>query len=138
MTFKFSDRSEARLYKVHPNLVKVARRALEISPIDFGIPAFGGIRTAADQNSLYRDGKSKADGFVNKSNHQLQDDGKGYALDVYAYVDGAASWEKSHLSIVAAAFLQAACEYGIIIEWGGLWKNFVDMPHFQYVGVHNG
>jgi len=56
------------------------------------------------------------------------------ALDVYAYVDGAASWRPQHLATVAAAMLQAANELGVRLEWGGLWRSFVDMPHFQIKG----
>ncbi len=36
-TFKFSSRSEKNLQGVNPDLVKVTRRALEISEVDFGI-----------------------------------------------------------------------------------------------------
>ncbi len=35
-TFKFSSRSEKNLQGVNPDLVKVTRRALEISEVDFG------------------------------------------------------------------------------------------------------
>ncbi|STL09396.1 putative phage PS3 [Escherichia coli] len=34
-TFKFSSRSEKNLQGVNPDLVKVTRRALEISEVDF-------------------------------------------------------------------------------------------------------
>jgi len=111
---------------VDERLVDVALIAIEISPIDFGIPSSGGLRTEEMQRQLYDDGKSKADGRNNKSHHQT-----GEALDVYAYVDGKASWEKEHLAIIAAAMLQAASGLGIIIHWGGLWRSFQDMPHFQ-------
>lgn len=128
MAFKFSQRSIERMQDVDQRLIDVATRALEISPIDFGIPQDGGLRTGDRQFELYAMGKSKADGYTKKSRHQ-----DGGALDVYAYVDGKASWEKEHLAIVAAAMLQAAIELGVKIEWGGLWKSFQDMPHFQLV-----
>jgi len=37
------------------------------------------------------------------------------------------------LAQVACAFLQAANELQIKIQWGGLWKSFEDMPHFELV-----
>jgi len=40
MAFKLGQRSEERLKGVHPDLVKVVRRALEISKVDFAV--FGG------------------------------------------------------------------------------------------------
>lgn len=126
MTFKFSRNSIERMNGVDKNLRNVAYRALQISKVDFGIPAYGGRRTAEEQKQLFDDGKSQLDGTNKKSYHQT-----GKALDVYAYVDGKASWEKEHLAMVAAAMLQAASEMGVKLEWGGLWTSFVDMPHFQ-------
>lgn len=126
MNFKFSQRSIDRMEGVDQALKDIAYRALEISRIDFGIPEHGGKRTAVEQNSLFKDGKSKADGYKKQSYHQ-----SGKALDVYAYVNGSATWEPEHLAMVAAAMLQAAAELGYPVQWGGLWKTFQDMPHFQ-------
>jgi len=118
---------------VHPDLRQVAHRALQLSPVDFGIPKLGGVRSVNDQHKLYLEGKSKCDGVKKLSNHQPKEDGYGYALDFYAFVDGAASWDELHLTLIASAFLQAANEMGIKLEWGGLWKNFKDYPHVQMV-----
>jgi hypothetical protein len=82
------------------------------------------MRTAEDQHDLYLDGKSKCDGYDNESYHQ-----SGKALDFYAYVDGAGSWKREHLTEVAAAFLQAAATLGYKLEWGGFWP--WDAPHVQ-------
>jgi hypothetical protein len=124
--FSFGTTSNSRLNTVNPLLQRVFRRAIQLSPIDFGIPTDGGLRTAQRQHELFVLKKSMCDGYIKKSYHQ-----SGNALDVYAYVDGKASWEKEHLAIIAAAVLQAAVELGIKVEWGGLWTKFVDMPHFQ-------
>lgn len=126
MTFKLSSTSKMRLEGVNPVLIKVINRALEITTIDFGIPKHGGLRTAEEQNALFKDGKSQLDGYKKKSNHQT-----GNAFDVFAYVDGKASWDKAHLTAVADAIFQAADELGVKLTWGGHWKNFVDMPHFE-------
>lgn len=129
MTFQFSERSLERMEGVDPRLKEIAKHAITISKIDFGIPQDGGLRTAERQAELFADGKSKADGVKKKSRHQ-----SGMALDVYAYVEGKASWEKEHLAMVAAAMLQSASILGYKLEWGGLWRSFVDMPHFQIHG----
>lgn len=124
--YKLSKTSEDRLIGVNPDLIRVINRALEISKIDFGIPQYGGLRTATEQNFLYLDGKSQLDGFHKKSNHQ-----SGNAFDVFAYVDGKASWNKEYLTHIATAILAAASELGVKLSWGGHWKSFVDMPHFE-------
>ena len=126
MMFKLSEKSKERLKGVDPRIIEIVDLALTITHIDFGIPADAGIRTAERQLELYEKGVSKCDGYEVKSYHQT-----GLAFDVYAYVDGKASWNRNHLTNVAVAILQAASQLGYKLEWGGLWNLFVDMPHFQ-------
>lgn len=128
MSFKLSQKSLENMAGVDHRLIRIAEMAIAITRIDFGIPADGGVRTASRQNELFKAGKSKLDGFNKKSEHQ-----SGKALDFYAFVDGKASWDPEHLSQVAAAFLQSASMLGYKLNWGGLWKSFVDMPHVQLV-----
>lgn len=128
MTFSFSKTSKARREGVSKKLIEISDLALTLSAVDFGIPDHGGIRTKLEQRQLFFDGLSNCDGYNKRSKHQ---DGK--ALDVYAYVDGKASWEEGDLAMVAAAMLEAANRLGYKLTWGGLWKSFKDMPHFQLV-----
>lgn len=127
--FKFSDRSLERMEGIDPRLIEVMKKAIKISKVDFGIPEYGGLRTAEEQFELFQTGKSQKDGYDRKSYHQT-----GGAVDIYAYVDGAASWDTGHLAMVATAILQAANDLGYNVKWGGLWKKFIDMPHFQIEG----
>ena len=124
--WKLGKRSKQRREGIDPRLIEICDLALNISPIDFGHGYLSGFRTSEEQQQLYIDGKSKCDGTLKKSYHQT-----GKALDFYAYVNGAASWDEYHLTQVAAAFLQAASELGYKLQWGGFWKNFKDMPHVQ-------
>ena len=125
--FRFSKTSNLRRLGVDCRLIQISDRALEISVIDFGIPKYGGIRTAEEQYELFLDGKSRADGTNDLSYHQ-----SGKALDFFAFVDGNASWHPGHLAMVAAAFLQASAELGYRLTWGGLWlpvKTTNGVPH---------
>lgn len=131
MTWILSERSKQRREGVDARLIYICDLALSISPIDFGIPRHGGLRLDEVQYQLHLDGKSKCDGIRNRSKHQAHEDGYSKALDFYAYVNGAASWDEYHLTQVAAAFLQAASELGFKLQWGGHWENFKDMPHVQ-------
>ena len=126
MGFKFGAKSRKRMEGIHPDLIAVLELAIIITKVDFGVPEYGGIRTTDEQKHLFINNKSKADGTINKSYHQT-----GRAVDVFAYVNGKASWSQPHVSMVACAILQAACQLEVKIGWGGLWTNFVDMPHFQ-------
>ncbi len=107
-------------------MVAIAYRALEISPIDFGIGADGGLRTWERQHYLWKMGRSMKDGTLRKSTHQ-----HGAALDPAPWVDGRSNNDPINYSKVAASFLIAAGEMGIKIWWGGLWPTFEDLPHIQ-------
>lgn len=129
--FKLGKNSKKNLYGVDADLYKVVELALTITKIDFGIPTDGGLRTAERQNELFKLKASQLDGYNKKSYHQT-----GKAFDVFAYVDGKASWQTKHLYQVATAILAAASQLGVALEWGGHWGKgggFVDMPHFQKV-----
>ena len=107
-------------------LIDVVTLALKISKVDFGIPVTGGLRTAEQQQTLYRQEKSNCDGILKLSNHQ-----SGNAFDVFAYVDGKASWDFDDLAEVATAILSAASKLKVPLTWGGHWVRFVDAPHFE-------
>ena len=126
MNFNFGKNSLDRMNGVNWQIIEVAKLALSISPIDFGIPQHGGLRTAEEQQKLFNAKASQLDGTIKKSYHQ-----SGMALDVFAYVDGKASWNEHHLTTIAAAMLEAANRLSVNMRWGGHWSNFKDMPHFE-------
>lgn len=131
--FKLSNKSKKNREGVDPMLIAVSNRAIQITKVDFGIPSTGGVRSDEFQNELFVDGKSKVDGYDNRSKHQKAKDGYGKALDVFAYVNGHANWEIKNLAQIACAFFQAASELNVRIKWGGLFKSYVDGPHFELV-----
>lgn len=118
--FKFSQRSENNLKGVNADLVKIVRRALQLSPVDFGITE--GLRTVERQRQLVAAGKSQ----TMNSRHI-----SGHAVDVFAYPTSAGSWEWKYYEQIATEFKQAAKELNIPVEWGGDWKTLKDGPHFQ-------
>lgn len=124
MSFKLSQRSKDNRSGISNELIEINDLAIQITAIDFGVPSDGGLRIAERQKELYDGGFSKADGYINLSNHQ-----SGDALDFYAYVNGKASWESHHLAMVACAHLQAASMLGYKIQWGGFWQRKV--PKFK-------
>lgn len=126
MTFKLGNSSRKNLQGVNQKLIEVIEMALCITKIDFGIPKDGGLRTAEQQNALFKAGKSQLDGYAKKSNHQT-----GNAFDVFAYIDGKASWDEQALTHIASSIMEAAEIIGVELTWGGSWKSFKDMPHFE-------
>lgn len=144
MSFQLSKNSIKRLKGVHPDLITIFTEAIKSSPIDFGIPNLGGVRTQGEQNALFQKGVSKCDGFNDFSNHQLKDGQEfGGAGDVFAYINGNASWDKVHLAIIAGVVLATSKRLkkkGVIkidIKWGGTFGSESlhgwDMPHYEVI-----
>jgi hypothetical protein len=54
----------------------------------------------------------------------------GNAFDIYAYIDGAASWDLKYLEPIARHLIKVAAKHGVILSWGqDLWGK--DGAHFQ-------
>lgn len=136
---RFSQRSKDALKGVHPDLVKVMEAAIINSPVDFTI--IQGVRTTAQQQALYAQGRTKpgpkvtnADGVRNKSNHQIKGDGFGHAVDLYPFYNGSIQIHDKQvvpkLKLIANHIISIGKQMGVNVEWGGNWS-FVDYPHFQ-------
>ena len=125
--YKLSNRSLSNISEIEDILIMIIQEGIKNSPYDFGIPSTGGFRTAEEQYLLFQKGASKCDGYEKKSYHQT-----GKAFDIYAYVDGKATWEAKYYEPIARHLQSIAKDkFGIELTWGGDWKKFVDMPHFQ-------
>lgn len=120
MSFKLSPRSEERLIGVHPDLVRVVRRAIELTEVDFTV--LEGVRTEERQREMVARGVSQ----TMKSRHL-----SGHAVDLGAYANGQISWEFPQYRKIAIAMARAADELKVPVEWGGNWRTFRDGPHFQ-------
>lgn len=125
MAFALSKRSLNRLEFVHPDLVKVVKRAIEVSRIDFGVSE--GVRTVARQKELLAQGLTT----TMKSKHLVQGTGYSHAVDLVAYIDGKVTWEHKQFRLVIQAMMTAAIELRVPIKAGGLWRDFLDSPHFE-------
>jgi peptidoglycan LD-endopeptidase CwlK len=135
--YHYSKRSLKNLEGIHPDLVKVMTEAIKNSPVDFTIT--DGVRTTAEQQILYAQGRTKpgrivtnADGIRNKSNHQAKTDGYGYAVDLYPFYGGTVQLnDHTRLRAIADHIKKTAKQLNIKIEWGGDWAKFRDYPHFE-------
>ena len=121
-----SKRSLGRLEGVNPILIDIIEDGIKESPYDFAIPPDGGRRSAERQNELFKEGKSKCDGYKTISYHQT-----GNAFDIFISENGKASWEVPKLKAVALHLISIAKSKGVTLIWGGNWKSFKDAPHFE-------
>lgn len=118
--FQLSQKSKDRLIGVHPDLVRVVFRALELSDIDFAV--LEGVRSKARQKQLVAAGASR----TMNSRHLT-----GHAVDLGAVVAGTVRWDWPLYYQIAKAMKAAAKELKVSIAWGGDWLAFPDGPHFE-------
>lgn len=118
--FVLSKLSLSRLEGVHPDLVKVVKRAIEITEVDFRVSE--GLRSKSRQAELVKVGASQ----TNNSRHFT-----GHAVDLVAMIGLEVRWDWPLYHKLADAMKQAAKELNVPIEWGGDWITFKDGPHFQ-------
>lgn len=122
--FILGKRSTDNLVGVHPKLVAVVKLALELSPIDFTV--IEGVRSVERQKQLFKDGFTKT---LNSKHFISPKTGYGHAVDI---VPLPVDWKNdAAFKLVADAMKKAADELDVKITWGGSWKSFKDLPHYQ-------
>jgi len=157
MAYELGVGSLKELHGVHPKMVAVARRTIQITEQDFSV--HDGLRTKTEQAEYVRRGVSK----TLDSMHLEQADGFGHAMDLVPYINGKLRWEWMPCCQIASAVRLAALELNVPITWGGVWdiplmklpakpeelfdavqgyvarrqalgkKAFIDGPHYQLI-----
>ena len=151
MSYQLSQKSLDRLKGVDERLIKVVKRAIELSPIDFMV--LEGVRTKEQCMINYGKGRTasqcSAKGVPAKyaqpsaakvtwlNNPFASKHVGGKAVDLVPYpVD----WQDlKKFDAIAKAMLQAAKELGVTIRWGADWdgdgkpreRGESDSPHFE-------
>ncbi|KFH18442.1 M15 family peptidase [Brucella abortus] len=115
MTYVLGRTSRSRLEGVHPDIVRVTERAIQLTEQDFTV--FDGLRTVAQQREMVRRGASQ----TMNSKHLPQGDGFGHAVDLVPWINGQPRWEWGAIWPICRAVRTAAEELGVRIRWGGHW-----------------
>jgi peptidoglycan LD-endopeptidase CwlK len=120
MGYILGARSLARLSGVHPDLVRVVKRAIACSTLDFTV--LEGLRTLARQKELMAAGATR----TMNSRHLT-----GHAVDIAPFIGGEVRWDWPLYHQLAAIVKKAAADLEIPIQWGGDWRSFKDGPHWE-------
>jgi peptidoglycan L-alanyl-D-glutamate endopeptidase CwlK len=136
MTIILGQRSLTRLDGVHPDLVRVVRKAALLSDLDFTV--LEGLRTVERQKQLVSQGASK----TMNSRHIT-----GHAVDLAPMIGGKVRWDWPLYHKLGEVMRAASLAEKIPIRWGGTWKllsaiegpitskilsrSFPDGPHFE-------
>lgn len=115
MSFKLGKRSLSNLEGVHPDLIKVVKRAIELTECDFTV--IEGLRSKETQALYVKQGKSQ----TMNSKHL-----EGLAADLAAWVNSTINWNFDYYFKIADAVRKASIELGIKVKWGGAWRYLND------------
>lgn len=128
--YSLGPRSKMRLKGVHPDLVKIVERAIQITTVDFTV--LEGVRSPERQKKLVESGASQ----TMNSRHIPGADGYAKAVDLGAYVDDQVDWSWPLYVQIAKAMKTAAKELNIPIVCGIDWITFRDGPHHELDRKH--
>lgn len=115
-----TSRDLSRLNGVHPDLVRVIKRAATMSPIVFAV--LEGLRTIDRQKELLAKGATT----TMNSRHLT-----GHAVDIAPLVGTEIRWDWPLYYELAKVIKEAAKLEKVVVEWGGSWVKFKDGPHWQ-------
>ena len=120
MSIVLGSRSLSRLEGVHPDLVRVVKKAAAMSDLDFTV--LEGLRTQERQIELMANGTTK----TMNSRHLT-----GHAVDLAPMIGGKISWDWSLYNRLSKIVKAAAAAENVPITWGGDWRTFKDGPHWE-------
>ncbi|WP_458789292.1 M15 family metallopeptidase [Adonisia turfae] len=112
--FHLSQRSLDRLEGVHPDLVRVVKRAIGVTEVDFTV--LEGLRSRDRQHKLVKSGASK----TMNSRHLT-----GHAVDLGAFVGGTVRWDWPLYYRIAKAMQDASIDEAVPLVWGGAWGRYL-------------
>jgi peptidoglycan L-alanyl-D-glutamate endopeptidase CwlK len=135
--FKLSERSLMRLVGVHPDLVRVVKRAAGLCAVEFIVTE--GVRSLERQKQLYAQGRTAPGKKVTWTMHSRHL--TGHAVDLVPLAaNGTLDWNtRASFVAVGAAMKAAAHLEGVDVRWGYDWdgdgvlqeKGEYDGPHFE-------
>lgn len=120
MSIVLGARSLARLEGVHPDLVRIVKKAAALSDLDFTV--LEGLRSVERQKQLVSQGASK----TMNSRHIT-----GHAVDLAPMIAGEIRWDWPLYHKLAKIVKAAAADEKVPLQWGGDWRAFKDGPHWE-------
>lgn len=120
-----------RLEKVHPLLAqKVRNLDATVVAVHFDIEVVQGMRTFAEQNKLYAQGRTTPGPIVTRARGGYSNHNYGLAVDLCPFINNKPAWDfnDGFIAIGKAAEL-------VGLAWGGDWVKFIDKPHVELRGL---
>ena len=123
---KVDDRSEQYIGTLLPDVRPIARVLVQKAALaGITIKIISGLRSYAEQDALYAQGRTKPGSIVTNSKGGYSTHNFGIAFDVGVFEGNRYLSDSTKYKAVGAL----GTDLGL--EWGGNWKTIVDQPHFQ-------
>lgn len=123
--------SELRLSLVYPGLAqKVRDMAAQLEEEAIDIRVTQGLRTMAEQDALYAQGRTSTGSIVTNAAAGTSWHNFGLAVDVVPLTPHGVDWDVSHP--VWRRIVAVGSSLGLVA--GAEWRTFPDWPHFQLPG----
>lgn len=119
-------RSEKTIATLLPEVRPIVRSLVQkAGQSGIQIKIIGGLRTYAEQDALYAQGRTKPGAKVTNARAGYSNHNFGIAFDVGVFEGSKYLPESVKYKAVGALGMDLG------LEWGGNWKSIVDQPHFQ-------
>lgn len=119
-------RSEKSIATLLPEVKPIARALVQKAAQNgIQIKVISGLRTYAEQNALYAQGRTKPGPKVTNARGGYSNHNFGIAFDIGVFEGAKYLGDSVKYKAVGALGMDLG------LEWGGNWKSLVDQPHFQ-------
>jgi len=119
-------RSEKSIATLLPEVQPIARALVQkAAQSGIQIKIISGLRTYAEQDELYAQGRTKSGPKVTNARGGYSNHNFGIAFDVGVFEGTKYLGESAKYKAVGVLGMDLG------LEWGGGWKTIVDQPHFQ-------
>jgi len=119
-------RSEKCIATLLPEVQPLARALVQKAALSgIHIKIISGLRTYAEQDELYAQGRTKPGVKVTNARGGYSNHNFGIAFDIGVFEGNKYLGDSAKYKVVGALGMD------IGLEWGGNWKTIVDQPHFQ-------
>ncbi|CAM4165289.1 MULTISPECIES: M15 family metallopeptidase [Flavobacterium] len=137
--------TQKRIEKLHPfvrdEVEKIINECNEVLTGNAKVRITQGLRTFEEQNALYNKGRTVSGKKVTNAKAGQSIHNYGFAVDICLIINNKiASWNtvKDWDNDTVADWYECVKIFSKYDwEWGGNWKSFKDLPHFEKNGFNN-
>lgn len=124
--------NQEKLSKLHPELAAKVSELLALAEKEgFQLQIVQGLRTFAEQDALYAQGRTKPGKRVTNAKGGRSNHNYALAADLAFVVNGQVSWDEKLYPNIG----KWANKVGL--AWGGNWVKFKDLPHVELKNIPN-